>query len=411
MTQMQKMRLVYVNHTGNVSGAERVLLDLLCGLDRSYYEPYVLCPTSGRLVEELEAAKVPCLPLPAVNVRFSMRPDSLVRSFFPFWKTIATLRRLIMELQPDLVHANTVRSGIAASLATIGTRIPVVWHVHDILPNHILSSGIRMFAYLSRRTQIVAVSHATAREFCGALQFGSRVRTIHNGVNLDRFPLKSGYDLIFRKKELDISDNVFLVCAVGQICARKGLRELLEAFLLVAKRAPHIHLAFVGRTVFKHEEGYRDSLLAAAAASSVTERIHFTGELKDVAQILRASDLLVLNSLQEPFGLVLVEAMSSGTPVLATRVGGIPEIVTDGGNGWLVEKGDTTGLATKLFELSQNRSQLEQAAQQALKITCPQFSLQRCYRQIHRFYSEFNPRCEVRRATRNALALSEVGKT
>jgi L-malate glycosyltransferase len=107
-----------------------------------------------------------------------------------------------------------------------------------------------------------------------------------------------------------------------------------------------------------------------------------------VSALLQAADLLVLNSREEPFGLVLIEAMSSGTPVLATRVGGIPEIVRDDENGWLVEEGDTAGLASKLAELSLSKVKLEQAAQRARELTCPQFSLERFRSQLQVFYAE-----------------------
>jgi glycosyltransferase involved in cell wall biosynthesis len=410
MTRSQKMRIVYVNHTGSVSGAEQVLLDILRGLDRSQYEPYLLCPVEGRLAEEAKAEDVLCRALPPVNSRFALRPDRVLLSVWHFWKAIAAIRRHITGLRPDLVHANTIRSGIAASIATTGTGIPVLWHVHDILPRHMLSTAIRSFALASRRTQIIAVSHATAKAFCGALQFGGRVRTIHNGIDLDRFPLKSGGGSPFRES-LGISDDAFLVCAVGQVCARKGLRGLLEALAVIQKDAPQMHLAFIGKAVFKHEEGYLDSLLKAAAASGCGDRVHFTGELRNVSSVLQAADLLVLNSRQEPFGLVLVEAMSSGTPVLATRVGGVPEIVRDTENGWLVEQGDTHGLASKLLELSHNPGRLCQAAKTGRETTCPQFSLQRFQSNLQRVYSEFKLQQDFTWDLRNRPALAEFGKT
>lgn len=407
MNCSRKMRIAYVNHTGHVSGAERVLLDILRGIDRSQFDPYVICPVEGRLPDEIRAEGISCFPLPSVNVRFAMRPDRLLRAILPFGRSIAALRRGILELQPDLVHANTIRSGIAATIATIGTGIPVLWHVHDILPKHVLSGVIRRLARASRRTQLVAVSHATAREFCGNLDFGARVRTIHNGTDLRKFPLKDASDGEFRK-QLGIPADAFLVCAVGQICARKGLSELLEAFRQIEVLAPQLHLAIVGRAVFKHEETYRESLLAAAKASNCGDRIHFTGELRDVSPILRAADLLVLNSRQEPFGLVLIEAMSSGTPVLATRVGGIPEIVSDKENGWLIEPGDTAGLAARLFEILTNRAALERVAHIGRTITCPQFALGRFQRNLNRLYSEFGLRQDREWNLSNQPALSEV---
>jgi glycosyltransferase involved in cell wall biosynthesis len=263
----------------------------------------------------------------------------------------------------------------------------VVWHVHDILPRHPLSTAIRLIALLSPRTRLIAVSNECARVTPGRLLATNRVRTIHNGFYLNSYPLKRPGSSGFRR-DIGVPEDAFLICAVGQICQRKGLRELLEAFKAMGKKTPHAHLAIVGTAVFDHEHDYRDSLLDLAFQSGIGERVHFTGERRDVPAVLQGADLLVLNSQEEPFGLVLVEAMSSGTAVLATRVGGIPEIVKDTQNGWLIAKGDTAALAAKLMELSEDRSALQRCAAFARRETCPEFSLERFGGEIHGFYSE-----------------------
>jgi glycosyltransferase involved in cell wall biosynthesis len=390
MTRSPQTRIVYLNHTGLVSGAERVLVNMLHGLDRSRYEPFVICPAEGNLSTLIQAEDVECVAAPAVVARFTWRPDRLWKAIVSLGKAVAAVRQRLAWLDPDLVHANTLRAGIIASLAAIGTGRLVIWHVHDILPNHPLSAAIRFFAWSMRRTQIIAVSHATANSFCGPLPFGNRVHVIHNGTDLSEFPLKQCGNTEFRKR-MGIPEEAFLVCAVGQICARKGLLELLEAFERTSESAPQMHLAIAGKVVFAHEERYFESLLRAVAEPGMSGRVHFTGEVRDVSGLLQAADLLVLNSRQEPFGLVLVEAMASGTPVLATRVGGIPEIVEDARNGWLVEKDDTAALSRKLVELSQDRGLLERIAQAAHYETCPQFSLERFQSRLHSLYAEIIP--------------------
>jgi glycosyltransferase involved in cell wall biosynthesis len=220
------------------------------------------------------------------------------------------------------------------------------------------------------------------------------MRTIHNGIDLSRFPRKEPAGSAL-KRMLGIPEESCLVCAVGQICARKGLRELVQAFTQSCASAPSLHLAIVGRVVFEHEKPYEEKLRHFVTAAKMSDRVHFTGEMRDAAAVLRGADLLVLNSLEEPFGLVLVEAMASGTPVLAARVGGIPEIVTDAVNGWLVEKGDVAGLSRKLVELSASRGVLKRAAETAYRDTCPRFSLERFHHNLHGFYAEFDSRATV----------------
>ena len=386
MMSPRKLRIVYTNHTGKVSGAERVLLNMLRGLDRTRYEPFVLCPAEKTLQLMLGREGVPYATMPTLQARFTKHPGKLFRYILSFLKTMIATRRQIALCDPDFIHANTVRAGIAATVATFGNTTPVIWHVHDTLPRHPLSSLIRLLSFTSRRTRIIAVSDATSKAFRGHLPFKNRACVIHNGTDLSRFPMK-GRGESQLKRELGLSEQSFLICAVGQICARKGLLELLEAFSQIYDETPDIHLAIVGKPVFAHEETYLKKLVDFACATAISDRVHFTGERSDISTILQSADLLVLNSSDEPFGLVLVEAMSSGTPVLATRVGGIPEIVTDQESGWLIDKDNITALSSKIFELSRAPDQLAHGAQVAHDRVCPQFSLERFLTDLHAFYA------------------------
>ena len=384
-----------VNHTGQVSGAEKVLMTILRSLDRGCYQPIVVCPADGCLSEEAATEGIPWIAIRPIRARFSRNPKRLLKSMGELCKGVLSLRKVLRALAPDMIHANTVRAGIATSLATLGTGRNVIWHVHDTLPRHPLSTLIRLFAYLDHRTRLVAVSQATARSFCGRLPFKGRVKTVYNGVELNKFPFKERGQSPFRK-ELHLSKDDFLFCAIGQICARKGLLELMEAFRQVRAAAPRVHLAIVGSVVFQHERDYSNLLYGAAGVPELAGCVHFTGEMKDVYPALEAANLLVLNSRNEPFGLVLIEAMSSGTPVLATRVGGIPEIVTDGENGWLVAPGDTYALAAKLLELCRDRPALAKVAEKAQRTACLQFSTERFQSRLRKLYEELDPKSGLR---------------
>lgn len=404
MSILKKTRILYVNHTGLVSGAEKVLLEILRGLNRDRFEAFVTCPAQGGLAAELAKLEVQWFPLPAVRARYSWRPDRAIQACAGMFKTAAALRRQIAITTPAIIHANSVRAGIIATLAATGTGTPVIWHVHDTLPSHPVSSAIRAIAFASRHTRIIAVSQSAARHFQSRFPMSTKIRTIHNGVDLSRFPVKQPANSEFRKS-IGISQDDFLVCTVGQICARKGLLELIEALASIEHEAPQIHLAIVGKVVFPHEEAYLENLHAAAARLNLTERVHFTGETVDVSPVLRSANLVILNSRDEPFGLVLVEAMASGTPVLATRVGGIPEIVTDGENGWLVEKADTRALASKLLELSGGEDQLAQVARRALRTAHSRFSAERLQQELEQYYVALESSASRNCSARNRPAL------
>ena len=386
MKAADPIRVAYVSHTGAVSGAEIVLINMVRRLDRARYEPMALCPREGDLARLLEAEGATCEAIPEVQARFTSRPDKLWKAAVSLTRATVVLRRALSRIQPDIVHANSLRAGIIASAASLGCGRKVVWHVHDNLPRHFLSSLIRIAALLLRPARVIAVSHATAKAFCGPFSFEGTISTIHNGVDLRRFPLKTAGRSPMREA-LGVPADSFLICAVGQVCARKGLLELIQALEMARAQSPHMHLVIAGRVVFEHEKEYLYLLRLAAAAPLVAGSVHFAGLLENASELLQAADLLVLNSHDEPFGLVLIEAMSSGTPVLATRVGGVPEIVKDGENGWLIDKADTVGLATKLLQLASNRKLLQKVAQQAHDLTCPQFSLEKFMARLEDYYA------------------------
>lgn len=408
MSPREQTRILYVNHTGQLSGAERVLIDTLRTLDRSRYEPVVTCPAQGGLASEVLALDVEWLQLAKVRARFSWRPDRIFKALPSLFETVFALRRHIRAIVPDLIHANSVRAGLVASLAAVGTRTPVIWHVHDTLPQHPVSTLLRGFVLLARNTSAIAVSHATARSFRGQVPITQKIQVIHSAVDLSRFPSGRPGRQAFRER-LGLNEEDFLICAVGQICARKGLLELVEAFRRIHAEAPRAHLAIVGKVVFSHEKSYVQNLYEAVKTAGLEQHVHFTGELRDVASVLQGADLAVLNSRDEPFGLVIVESMASGTPVLATRVGGIPEIIADGENGWLVAAGDANALAAALLILASDRDGLRRVAEHAQRTVAPKFSLDRYRKELAAFYDHLGPNRSSGLGQRNRPVLIKTG--
>ena len=403
---MSSLRVLFYNHTGKCSGAERVLLDTLAALQAAPpvdgHQPYILsaaCPTDDDLASLIEAQGVTVHPVPTLKARFTSNPRVLFGYLRSFARNILGFRKLVRTVAPDLLYANTVRAGLVATLATLGTKTPVAWHVHDDLPVHPLSTLIRRTAFHSRRTTLLAVSKATAIAFAGSLDFGHRLRVLYNGVDLARFPHKSTVAASTFRDELGLASEDQLVAAVGMINPRKGLAGLLDAFRLVADSNPKAHLAIVGAPIFNRDDLHLADLQRQCTRLGLDSRVHFTGPRKDIPAVLRAADLLVLNALVEPFGLVLVEGIASGTPVLTTRVGGIPEIVTDERTGFLVEPGNSQALATRLLTVLSDPTTRARVAATALAEVAPRFSRERYAEGILTFF---------RTQPKSTVILSEV---
>jgi glycosyltransferase involved in cell wall biosynthesis len=403
------LKVIFYNHTGQVSGAERVMLMILSGIDRARFQASVICPAEGELTWLSEGIGVPVSNIESLQARFTWRPDYLIKYLKSFFRVILELRRMVVEAGPDLIHANTIRAGLVATTATIGTRIPVIWHLHDMLPHHPLSTLIRWFATLSPRTGLLAISQAVARRFRGRLlrllNACTKVQVIHNGINLKRFTPDPAASQRVRL-ELGVGEEQFLIGIVGQITARKGQLELIRAFAKVARQLPTAMLAVVGAPLFNDDHEYQKELKRTAENLGVAERVIFTGSRNDVQVMMQALDLLVLNSKVEPFGLVVLEAMACGAPVLATAVDGVPELICHGISGWLVPAGDEKELAKGLVTLATDRKLRSNLVKEAKSNTVPKFSADKYLRLVESYYLQVGA-CSTEQAGRKIAG--EVG--
>lgn len=379
------MKILFYNHTGQASGAERLLLMILARLDRERFDPVVVCPEDGPLMK-LAAEFAPVAAVDCLKARFTWRADHLIGYLTSFLGVIQQFRQKVRSIKPDVIHANSIRAGLVATAATLGLKYRVVWHLHDLLPRHPLSSVIRAAAFLSRRTQMIAVSESVADNFVGSFfPLKKRVRAILNGIDLETFKRnQTARQEIREELQLDPADTV--VGIVGQITPRKGQLELVGAFAQVLTKIPRATLLIVGAPLFNRDAEYATLLKKTAQELGLAEHVRFTGARSDVAAMMQAMDLLVINSSAEPFGLVAVEAMACGTAVLAAASGGIPEIIEHGKNGWLLQQGDERAIADAVVHLtSQPQLMAELAAQGEIRVAS-HFSAERYLAELQSFY-------------------------
>ena len=302
------MKILFYNHTGQVSGAERVLLMILARLDRHKFDPFVICPEQGPLQAMTKDLGLAVENVNSLEARFTGRVDALARYGQSFFRVMRQLRQHVRDHQPDLLHANSIRSGLVATAATCGLGTRVVWHLHDLLPRHPLSAAIRMFALLSRRTRMIAVSEAVAGNFRGRWTslFRDRVSVILNSIDLDTFQLDETTQRAIRK-ELRFRETDLAIGIVGQITPRKGQLELLHAFAGALAEVPNSMLLVVGAPLFNRDHEYLELLKRATAELGIGNNVRLLGARNDVAAIMQSLDLLVVNSKAEPFGLVIVQ--------------------------------------------------------------------------------------------------------
>jgi glycosyltransferase involved in cell wall biosynthesis len=383
------MKVLYYNHTGQVSGAERVLLMILSRLDRSGFEPVVACPAEGRLIGMVRDLGIRTIGLEQLEARFTWRIGRLFQYLGSFARVIRNARALIIDEQPDVIHANSIRAGLVMSAASFGLATPVIWHAHDILPRHPLSIAIRFFACASRRNSILAVSHAAAERFRGILigWFSRRVpiRVIHNAVDLGRFQPNSESRREIRRA-LGLTEEDKVVGIVGHLTPTKGQLELIEAFTAISGDTPDAVLLVIGGSLFNRGDDYLKSLRRAASLCAGTDRVRFLGARDDVPALMRGLDLLVVNSHTEAFALTVLEGLATGTAILATAVDGMPEMIRHGDNGWLVPARDQQRLAEAMLTLLGDPNLRQQLGSTGRRDAVARFSAERFAGEIHSFY-------------------------
>src|SRR5882672_845023 len=272
------MKILFYNHTEQVSGAERLLLMILARMDRAEFDPIVVCPGKDSLSRMVLDLGVPVETITGLEARFTWRVNQLGRYCKSFFKVILQLRRKVTTISPDLIHANSIRAGLVATAATIGLGTRVVWHLHDLLPRHPLSTAIRAVASLSSRTCLIAVSEAVARNFCGRFSrliksrpttraglpgWGPRTSVILNAIDLEKFQPDQAAGRAIRA-ELGLSQDDLVFGIVGQLTPRKGQLELIKAFARAG--VPRSTLLIVGAPLFNRDDDYAQSLEQAAQA-------------------------------------------------------------------------------------------------------------------------------------------------
>jgi len=380
------MKILFYNHTGQVSGAERLLLMILRRLDRHRFDPAAVCPDQGALAELLAELSLPVETVARLDARFTWRLDLLARYLKSFFGVMQQLRRSVIKREPDLIHANSIRAGLVATVATFGLGTTVVWHLHDMLPRHPISTAIRLMALFSRRLRMIAVSQAVADNFQGAcFPLRKRVTVILNSIELDRFcPGQRTREAI--RAELEVTEAAPLIGIVGQLTPRKGQLELLHSFAKALKEIPRAVLVIVGSALFNRDSEYAQLLQETVRKLGIDESVQLVGERSDIPAVMQALDLLVINSTVEPFGLVALEAMACNTPILASISGGIPELIEHNVNGWLAPQGDQNAMTDALVRLSQQPELRARFAAEGQKHIVAGFSAERYLTELESFY-------------------------
>ncbi|MBU0994026.1 MAG: glycosyltransferase family 4 protein [Proteobacteria bacterium] len=330
-----RSKILYLSHKPECGGAEKSLLDLLAGLDRARFEPYLVTSRHGELADAATKQQVPVYTIPMdFNGKFN-KLNGLLRAS-------RHLARLLCKHRFELIHANTLHAGYTAVLSRTG--LPLIWHLRDL-----------EYPFIGRKTAafadlLIANSGATANMFPKHWKDKGRVKVIYNGIDPIFFKMikPSG----FLHRALGIKQGLPLVGLVGRLSPWKGQEDLIQAAPLVKEKA---HFLIIGGQPFignKNDLGFPEKLAKMTNALNISDRVHFLGHRQDVNRVMAELTLLVHPSKKpEPFGRDIAEAFALGLPVIGSAEGGVLEIIDDGKNGLLFPPGSPHALAKAIDQL------------------------------------------------------------
>jgi glycosyltransferase involved in cell wall biosynthesis len=164
--------------------------------------------------------------------------------------------------------------------------------------------------------------------------------------------------------------------------------ELIEAFARTNCEVKDVVLLVIGASLFNSDDGYVEQLQRAVESLGLHNRVRFLGSRDDVSKLMQGIDVLVVNSHEEPFALTVLEGLSSGTAVLATSVGGTPEMIRHGENGWLVKAGDRDALVKAMLTLLRDESLRRRLSRAGRREAIARFSIERFLKEVEELYSE-----------------------
>jgi len=321
---MKKRNILYLSNFGDiVGGGEVSLLGLLSLLDASRFVPAVVCPAEGELAEEIRKLGIEVSIIPMPRLKW-INPVS-------FFRTLSVLLKLIRGREISLVHANGSRCAVYGGIACRLTKIPMIWHVR------ILESDGLLDRLLAGLASVIIVNSNAVKDRFKWLKDRNKLETVYNGIDLNKFRVHPGSAGI--RRELGVAAGAPLVGTVGRLDWYKAHQHFIQAAKLVKEAMPGARFLIAG------EGAERAKLEAQVKELGLEEDVIFAGQRRDIPDILAGLDVFALSSVSEGFGRGIVEAMACGKPVVATMVGGIPEVVEDGLTGKLVPAGDPAALA------------------------------------------------------------------
>lgn len=346
-----------------VGGMKNHLLGLLKHLDKNTFDPVVLMPTDKDFEERLNKLNVPFYWL---EINDTINPLQDIAS-------IVKLRRLLKKINPDLIHIHGNKTALIGRIAAKDIGAPVIVTVHNFLKE----SKNRIFWIIARFVEkffsnwsdkIICVSKALEESLVDS--FGipeGKIKHIPNSLDLESW--NENADKVKARQKFGFVNGYKYVGLVGRLVGFKGHKYAIEAMPGILSHDPGVRLVIVG------DGPDRDKLMALSGKLGLKDKIFFKGHVHEMREMYNAFDYFLFPSLNEPFGIAVLEAMACRLPIVAAESGGVSEILRDGDTALMVKPGDSADIAEKMTRLIGDGALAKSISENAKKEVFDKYSI------------------------------------
>lgn len=361
-----KPNLLFINSITILGGGEVWMLTVMKELAGRGYKVTLICKPEAEIIKQANEAGIDVLPI------------RIAGDFDPF--TISQLIKIYIKRKIDIVIANVGKDiRLAGSAAKFVPRISVI-ALHQV--DREIKNNLRYrITYNSLADLIIVNSLATKNTLlkCAPWLLNEKIKVVYHGIDYEKYSERNITDL---RNQLGLSQQDLIIGFVGRLSVQKGIKYLLDAFRLVTEKFKNVHLVIAGT-------GELEGMVKEFTKRfNLENRIHLLGFRKDIPDLMRTFDIFLLPSLWEGFGIVLIEAMAAGKPVVATNASSIPEVVEDGRSGILVPPENAKAISEALAKLISEPELRIKFGGEGLKIVKEKFTIDRMINDYENFFYE-----------------------
>lgn len=370
---MNKINVMHLRSSRGFYGAESVILSICKNIDKEKFNCFITCFKDPRFNEIalIDEARKAGIYTEVINLSFRFDLSAAFK-----------LRALLNKYNIDILHCHDYKANFIGFIASRFRKVKLVTTIHGWTK---AGARLKFYEYLDSFViryfdQIIVVSGGIQKTLLKSRLSPEKIVVIHNGIDADYFSGK--FVNVEYKRRIGIEDNFNVIGTVGRLSVEKGQKYLIEAASEVINIFPNTVFLIIGNGPFKK------SLQDMAKSFGLEKNVIFTGPFprEELRNIYSLTDIFILPSLAEGFGLALTEAMAMGIPAIATKIGGIPEIIEYGKTGYLIPPADPNAISRAIIDLLSDKTKAELMAKAGQNFVRQRFSIYETVRKTEELY-------------------------